>query len=80
VQLRATNNIVEFAKAFTVAVWRKHFGEEMTHDKIIEVRNAPNIESEVLPFFVEIPGEQPIRHDAIFGPRPTSEKPGMRTE
>lgn len=69
--VRATNNIVEFAKAFTVAVWRKHFGEEMTHDKIIEIRNAPSIENTVLPFFVEMPGEQPIRHDAIFGLRPT---------
>lgn len=36
----ATHNIVEFAKSFTVAVWRKHFGEEMTSDKITEIQGA----------------------------------------
>jgi hypothetical protein len=72
---RATNNIVEFAKAFTVAVWRKHFGEEMRHDKVIEVQDAPSIEGTVLPFFVEMPGEIPIRHDAIFGVPRSMKKP-----
>lgn len=66
----ATHNIVEFAKSFTVAVWRKHFGEEMTSDKIIEIQGAPDVDSVKLPFYISIPGEKPIEKNAVFTVRP----------
>lgn len=72
----ATSNIVEFSKSFVVAVWRKHFGEEMNSDEITDVENAPDIDKFALPFFVAIEGEKPIRKDAVFAVRPKkAEKP-----
>jgi hypothetical protein len=62
--LDAANNIREFAKAFTAAVWLNHFGEEMIADKVIEIHDA--VEQVKLPFYVTIPGERPICKDAAF--------------
>jgi hypothetical protein len=62
----AANNINEFAKAFTKAVWLKHFGNEMIADKVFEIHDAPGADQVELPFFVSLPGERPLETDALF--------------
>jgi hypothetical protein len=66
---KAADNINEFAKAFTAAVWRKHFGQEMVSDKVVEIHDAPNVEEVVLPFFVAIPGEKSFDKNAFLAAR-----------
>jgi hypothetical protein len=62
----AADNINEFAKAYIKAVWLKHFGQEMLSDRVIEIHDAPKGEEVVLPFFIEMPGEKPIKMDPTF--------------
>jgi hypothetical protein len=66
--MKAADNINEFAKAFTAVVWRKHFGQGMLSDKVIEIQDAPQVEEVVLPFFVAMPGEKPFDKNAFSGP------------
>jgi hypothetical protein len=68
----ATGNIVDFSKSFVVAVWRKHFGEEIVADETTAVENAPGIDKFSLPFFFAIPGEEPIAKDAGVHGSPTA--------
>ena len=49
----AATHLIEFAKAFTAAAWIKHFGLEMEAKDVINIQNAPDIDSVGLPFFVE---------------------------
>ncbi len=62
----AANNINEFAKAFTKAVWLRHFGNEMIADKVFEIHGAPMVDQVNIPFFVEIPNERPLNMSATF--------------
>jgi hypothetical protein len=59
----AVENIFEFSKAFTAAVWLKNFGEEMLAKELISISNAPNLGDVWIPFFVEMkisPDQQKI--------------------
>lgn len=62
---RAANNIKEFARAYTAAVWRKHFGTEMIADKVFKIA-APEAGEVTLPFYVSFPGEQPLGANLAF--------------
>ena len=64
--LSAADNINEFAKAYSKAVWLKHFGQKMLSDKVIEIHDAPKFDEVVLPFFIEMPGENPFKVDPVF--------------
>jgi hypothetical protein len=64
--ISAANNINEFAKAFTKAVWLKHFGDEMIADKVFEVHDAPVADQVEIPFFVNLPGERPLDTAGLF--------------
>jgi hypothetical protein len=64
--ISAANNVNEFAKAFTKAVWLKHFGDEMIADKVFEIHDAPPADQVEIPFFVEMPGERPLTAAGLF--------------
>lgn len=57
---RASNNIKEFVLSFVNAVWLKQFGTELVADKVFELNNAPDVSSVHIPFFVTVPGLQPL--------------------
>jgi hypothetical protein len=50
----ASINLIEFARAFAAAAWRKHFGWEMLAKDMVTVADAPNVDNVWLPFFVEM--------------------------
>jgi len=50
-------NMIHFLMALTAAFWRKHFGGEMTGEKVAEIVDAPGVFDVWLPFFVEIPSD-----------------------
>lgn len=56
----AANNLLEFAKSFTKAVWLKHVGDEIICDKVFDVTNAPIVDNVTLPFFVTLPEAPPL--------------------
>lgn len=56
----AANNLLEFAKSFTKAVWLKHVGDEIICDKVFDVANAPIVDDVTLPFFVTLPEAPPL--------------------
>lgn len=51
----AANNLLEFAKSFTKAVWLKHFGDEIICDRLFDVVHAPIVDDVILLFFVTLP-------------------------
>jgi hypothetical protein len=57
---RASNNIKEFVLSFVKAVWLKQFGTELVADKVFDLNNAPDVSSVHIPFFVTVPGLQPL--------------------
>lgn len=59
----AANNLLEFAKAFTKAIWVRHFGSEIICDKVFDVTNAPIIDEVSIPFFVTLPETPPLSQD-----------------
>jgi hypothetical protein len=50
----ASINIIEFAKAFFAAAWRKNFGAEFLAKDVVTISDAPNLDELWLPFFVEV--------------------------
>ncbi|MDQ8732404.1 hypothetical protein [Bradyrhizobium sp. LHD-71] len=63
---RAANDIKGFSAAFTKAIWLRKFGQEMICDQVLEVRGAPRAEEVFIPFFVQMPGEQPLSDLTTF--------------
>jgi hypothetical protein len=62
----ASNSLKDFTLSFVKAIWLKHFGTELLVDKVFEIRDAPAATDVILPFFVEVPGLQPLQDGAIF--------------
>jgi hypothetical protein len=55
----ANDDLLEFISAFIVALWRKHFGQEIVASICADITNAPNLVEAMIPFFV--------RTDAVPG-------------
>ncbi|KYG97524.1 hypothetical protein [Bradyrhizobium sp. DOA1] len=51
----AANNLLEFAKSFTKAVWLEHFDDKIICDRLFDVVHAPIVDDLTLPFFVTLP-------------------------
>jgi hypothetical protein len=49
------NDLSEFTFGFAAAIFRKHFGGEVTATIVAKIADAPNIDDVRLPFFVETP-------------------------
>jgi hypothetical protein len=49
------NDLSEFTFGFAAAIFRKHFGGELTATIVAKIADAPNIDDLRLPFFVETP-------------------------
>jgi hypothetical protein len=62
----ASNGLKEFTLSFVKAVWLKHFGTELPANKVFEIKDAPVATDVVLPFFVRVPGMQPLRDGIVF--------------
>jgi hypothetical protein len=62
----ASSSIKEFTLSFVKAIWLKHFGTELLANKVFEIKRAPPATDVVLPFFVKVPGLQPLRDGVIF--------------
>ncbi|WP_409188502.1 hypothetical protein [Bradyrhizobium sp. RDM4] len=62
----ASNSLKEFTLSFVKAIWLKHFGTELPANKVFVIKEAPAATDVVLPFFVSVPGLQPIRDGVVF--------------
>jgi len=49
------NDLSEFTFGFAAAIFRKHFGGELTATVVAKIADVPNIDDVKLPFFVETP-------------------------
>lgn len=49
------NDLSEFTFGFAAAIFKKHFGGELTATIVAKINDAPNIDDLRLPFFVETP-------------------------
>jgi hypothetical protein len=59
----ASQNLNNFAKAFTKSVWLEHFGSEMQSDRVFDVTTAPRLDQIAIPFFVEVPSAPILASD-----------------
>jgi hypothetical protein len=51
---KASTNVVQFAQAFFIAVWRRHFGDAIDAQDIVNIEGAPKFDEVALPFFVDM--------------------------
>jgi hypothetical protein len=47
-------NLLDFAKAFVAAAWKKHFGSEILAKDMVPIADAPYVDDVLLPFFVRV--------------------------
>ncbi len=66
--------MTQFIMALTAAMWMKHFGPEMTGEVCANVADAPGAFDVWIPFFVEIPPDEPAREDRADGPTAATEE------
>jgi len=56
---QVSENMMQFLMALTAAFWQKHFGQEMTGEVVANIVDSPGVFDVWIPFFVEIPPENP---------------------
>jgi|GraSoiStandDraft_4_1057263.scaffolds.fasta_scaffold486503_1 hypothetical protein len=54
------DELSEFTFGFAAAIFRKHFGSELTATIVAKLKDAPQIGDLTLPFYIEAPAEAPI--------------------
>jgi len=55
----ASINLVEFSRAFFIAIWKQHFGDEIIAKDVVQIIDAPKVDDVWIPFFVEMPPPTP---------------------
>jgi hypothetical protein len=50
------NDLSEFTFGFAAAIFKLHFGAELTMTVVAKIADAPNIDDVRYPFFIETPG------------------------
>jgi hypothetical protein len=50
----ASDNIITFVHAYTAALWKKHIGAEMSAKVQTRIKNVPDLQAVLLPFFVTV--------------------------
>jgi hypothetical protein len=63
-----SEDMTQFIMALTAAMWMKHFGPEMTGEICAKVDNAPDALGVWIPFFLEIPSEEPVASNQAAAP------------
>jgi hypothetical protein len=68
----ASMHLVDFAKAFVAAAWRKYFGPELNCTEVTKINGAPDVDKVLLPFFVEMHVNPTDAGSTSSGSPPTS--------
>jgi hypothetical protein len=57
---QVSQDMTQFIMALTAALWIRHFGPEMTGEVCAKIEAAPGVFDVWIPFFVEVPVEEPL--------------------